>query len=96
MPPPVTKKMQESKEISRRRTVPLTMSFSGKVRPPAVDTDDAMEATDVPEVRRGIAPDVRRTGATLGDGGIGDDICYFSLCVCVCVCVVLSPDDGDD
>jgi hypothetical protein len=53
----------------------MSMSFSGKVRPPAVDTDDAMEATDVPEVRRGIAPDVRRTGATLGDGGIGDDIC---------------------
>lgn len=55
------------------------MSFSGKVRPPAVDADDAMEATDVPDVRRGITPDVRRTGcAALGDCGIGEDI-YFSL-----------------
>ena len=59
----------------------LTMSFSGKVRPPAVDTDDAMEATDVPEERRGITPDVRRTGcAALGDCGIGEDI--FRLYIC--------------
>ena len=55
------------------------MSFSGNVRPPAVDADDAMEATDVPDVRRGITPDVRRTGcAPLGDCGVGDDI-YFTL-----------------
>ena len=55
------------------------MSFSGNVRPPAVDAEDAMEATDVPDVRRGITPDVRRTGcAALGDCGIGEDI-YFSL-----------------
>ena len=59
------------------------MSFSGNVRPPAVDTDDAMEATDVPEERRGITPDVRRTGcAPLGDCGIGEDI--FRLYVLMC------------
>lgn len=62
----------------------LTMSFSGNVRPPAVDADDAMEATDVPDVRRGITPDVRRTGcAVLGDCGIGEDISAYLICVCV-------------
>lgn len=62
----------------------LTMSFSGNVRPPAVDTDDAMEATDVPEERRSITPDVRRTGcAALGDCGIGEDIFQIVYIGCV-------------
>ena len=60
----------------------LTMSFSGNVRPPAVDTDDAMEATDVPDERR-TTPDVRRPGcacAALGDCGIGgEDISDYIL-----------------
>ena len=77
------------------------MSFSGKVRPPAVDTDDAMEATDDPEERRGITPDVRRTGcAPLGDCGIGEDIfrlyiytlmCMYSRLLCCVVWCVPIP-----
>ena len=64
------------------------MSFSGKDRPPAVEADDAMDATDtdVPEVLRrtrsvGIDPsgeeDMLATSPTCGFGvGAGCCVCF--------------------
>jgi len=59
----------------------LTMSFSGKVRPPAVEADDATDATEVPDpLRRMAVPDARRRGADgcWSEGDAGDDMLVWS------------------